>query len=114
AVGFGGVEERHAALERVPEERESARLLQRGTVSEAQPHAAEPEGRDLEVAPTQLPLVHFASCEWSCEARPSARLERDAEHTRRATAKRVWGIVQTDARLRGRGGLAPRRRGPRG
>src|SRR5262249_19969338 len=60
-VGLGGVEERDAALERLPDERDRLLLLERRAVAGAQAHASQTKGRDLQVATTQLALFHLSS-----------------------------------------------------
>ena len=44
SVDFGGVEERHAALDRAADQRDSRLLIDRRTITEAEPHAAEADG----------------------------------------------------------------------
>jgi hypothetical protein len=61
-IGFGGVEERHTALERVADQRDRTLLFQGGAIAEAQSHAAEPESRHFQVVATQLALLHSAFC----------------------------------------------------
>jgi hypothetical protein len=52
----------HAVLERRADQGDRLLFFLSGAVAEAEPHAAEAEGRHLQVAATQLALVHFASC----------------------------------------------------
>jgi hypothetical protein len=58
-VDLGGVEERDAAFDGLPDEGDHLLLVRSRTEAEAHAHAAEPEGRDLEVAAPQFSLLHF-------------------------------------------------------
>lgn len=71
-IGFGGVEERHTALEGFPDQRDRVLLFLRRAITEAQPHAAETEGRHLQGATTQATCLHFASCDCSGAAGSSS------------------------------------------
>jgi len=58
-VDLGGVEERDAAFDGRPDHGDHLLLVRSRTEAEAHAHAAEPEGRDFEVAASQFPLLHF-------------------------------------------------------
>ena len=60
AVGFGGVEERDAAFDGRPKQRDSFLPVNSGAVAKAQSHAAEPKRRDFEVAVAECSLPHVA------------------------------------------------------
>ena len=57
-IAFRGVEERDAALHGGPEKPDHLLLLLRRAVGKAHPHAAEAQGRDFQVAPSELASVH--------------------------------------------------------
>src|SRR6266542_4941022 len=57
-VDLGGVEEGDAVLDRRTDEREHLLLVCRRAVAKAHSHAAEPDGRDLEIAPSKSALLH--------------------------------------------------------
>jgi hypothetical protein len=57
-VGFGSVEEGHAALDGLADELHARRPVQAGAVAVTQAHAAETEGRDFEAAAAELTLFH--------------------------------------------------------
>src|SRR5437016_9898662 len=59
-VNCGGIEECDAAFNGCADERDHRLLVRWETVALAHPHAAEPEGRDLEIA-----LSKFAHLHWS-------------------------------------------------
>ena len=58
-IDLGGVEERDAAFDGRPDQGNHLPLVGSRTEAEAHAHAAEPEGRDLEVAAPQFSLLHF-------------------------------------------------------
>ena len=58
AVDLGGVEEGDAALDGGAEQRDHLRPVARLAVGEAQAHAAEADGRDLEAALAEFALLH--------------------------------------------------------
>ena len=58
AVGFGGVEERHAAFDGGPHERDHLLPVHRRAVREAHSHAAEPEGRHFQIALAKCARLH--------------------------------------------------------
>src|SRR5882724_8183695 len=57
-VDFGGIEECDAAFNGRADERDHRVLVRWETVALAHPHAAEPEGRDFEVALSKFALLH--------------------------------------------------------
>src|SRR5438477_319 len=57
-VNFGGIEECDAAFNGRADERDHRLLVRWDTVALAHPHAAEPEGRDFEVALSKFALLH--------------------------------------------------------
>src|SRR5205814_998487 len=59
-VDFGGIEERDAAFDGRADERDHRLLVRWETVALAHAHAAEPEGRDLEVALSKLAFLHWS------------------------------------------------------
>src|SRR5216684_9333604 len=58
AVDFGGVEKCNATLDGRPDQRDSRLLIDRRTVAKAQSHAAEPDGRDFQIAVSKFALLH--------------------------------------------------------
>ena len=58
-VGFGGVEEGHATLERGADHVDPVLLVHRRAVAVAQSHAAEADGRDFQVAGAESSLLHW-------------------------------------------------------
>src|SRR3989441_6538859 len=72
AVDLGGVEECDAAFDRRADQRDHLLLVRRRTVAKAHSHAAEADGRDLEIALSQRSLLHRLSS-WSAPqaSRPS-------------------------------------------
>ena len=58
AVDLGGVEERDAAFDGRPEQRDHLLLVHGRAVGEAHPHAAEADGRDFQVAVPEFALLH--------------------------------------------------------
>ena len=58
AVDFGGVEERDAALDGRPDQRDPVLLVDCRAVAKAQSHAAEPDGRDFQAAVSKFALLH--------------------------------------------------------
>ena len=61
AVDLGGVEERDAALDGRPDQRDHLLLVGGRTVAEAHAHAAEAEGRDFQVAAPQAAFFHLVA-----------------------------------------------------
>ena len=61
AVDFGGVEEGDAAFHGGAEKRDHLLLVFGRTVGKAHSHAAEPEGRDFQIAFSKFALLHNAS-----------------------------------------------------
>ena len=59
AVDLGGVEERDAAFDGRPDQRDHLLLVLGRAVAEAHSHAAEPEGRDFQVALSEFAFLHF-------------------------------------------------------
>src|SRR6266550_4666646 len=59
-VNFGGIEERDAPFDGRANERDHRLLVRWETVALAHPHAAEPEGRDLEIALSKFALLHWS------------------------------------------------------
>src|SRR2546422_8105679 len=59
-VDFGGIEECDAAVDGRADERDHRLLVRWDTVALAHPHAAEPEGRDFEVALSKFALLHWS------------------------------------------------------
>src|SRR5437667_7359162 len=57
-VDFGGIEECDAAFDGRADERNHRLLVRWDTVALAHPHAAESEGRDLEIALSKCALLH--------------------------------------------------------
>jgi hypothetical protein len=57
-VGLGRVEEGDAALEGRPNEGDHLLLVGGWAIPEAHAHAAEPDGRDFQVAGSKLSLLH--------------------------------------------------------
>src|SRR5207248_10304181 len=57
-VNLGGIEECDAAFNGRADERDHRLLVRWDTVALAHPHAAEPEGRDLEIALSKFALLH--------------------------------------------------------
>ena len=71
-VDLGGVEERDAALDRRPDQGDRLLLVHGRAVAEAHSHAAQAEGRDLQVA---LSSLRFCIClpskiAWEASPRP--------------------------------------------
>ena len=64
AVDLGGVEERDAAFDGRPEQRDHLLLVLGRTVAEAHAHAAQAEGRDFQVAFSEFALLHCFSFCW--------------------------------------------------
>ena len=62
-VGFGGVEESHTELGGRPNQLDRVLPASSGPIAITQPHAAEADGRDFEVAAAQLALMHRCSRE---------------------------------------------------
>src|SRR2546426_11879653 len=60
SVNFGGIEECDAAFHGRANERDHRLLVRWETVALAHPHAAEPEGRDLEIALSKFALLHWS------------------------------------------------------
>ena len=60
AVDFGGIEECDAALNGRAEQRDHLRLVLGRTVRKAHAHAAEPDGRDFEIASSKFAFLHCA------------------------------------------------------
>src|SRR5205823_6833943 len=60
-VDLGGIEERDAAFDGRADERDHRLLVRWDTVALAHAHAAEPEGRDLEIAVSKFALLHRLS-----------------------------------------------------
>src|SRR5581483_6183847 len=60
AVDLGSIEEGDAALDRGAQHVDPVLLVNRRAVAEAQPHAPESEGGDLEAAVAQFACLHFA------------------------------------------------------
>src|SRR2546430_7348514 len=58
SVNFCGIEERDATFDGRANERDHRLLVRWETVALAHPHAAEPEGRDLEIALAKFALLH--------------------------------------------------------
>ena len=61
AVDLGGVEEGDAALDGRADQRDPLLPVDRRAVAEAQAHAAEADGRDLQAARSQFALLHCSS-----------------------------------------------------
>ncbi len=61
AVGFRRIKKGDAALVGRPDEGDRLLRFGRWAVGEAQPHAAQPDGRDFQVAVTEFALLHSAS-----------------------------------------------------
>jgi hypothetical protein len=59
AVDLGGVEEGDAPIHRLADQRDALLLGQRVTVAEVQPHAAEADGRDFQIAFSKFALLHL-------------------------------------------------------
>src|SRR5205823_1602934 len=59
-VDFGGIEERDAAFDGRADERDHRLLVRWETVALAHPHAAEPEGRDFEIALSKVAFLHWS------------------------------------------------------
>src|SRR6184192_3127144 len=57
-VNFGGIEECDAAFDGRADERDHRLLVRWETVALAHPHAAEPEGRDFEIALSKCARLH--------------------------------------------------------
>ena len=64
AVDLGGVEEGDAAFDGRPEQRDHLLLVLGRAVREAHAHAAEPDGRDFQVAVSEFAFLHCLSFEW--------------------------------------------------
>src|SRR6185503_10138255 len=60
-VNLGRVEERHALLDRRADQRDGLALVRRGTIAEAQAHAAEPDRRGLEAGVAEFASLHGCS-----------------------------------------------------
>jgi len=58
SVDFRGIEEGDAALGRRPDQRNSVPLRDRRAVAEAEAHATQPQGRDLQAAASELSRLH--------------------------------------------------------
>src|SRR6266571_2086797 len=56
----GGIEECDAAFDGGADERDHRLLVRWETVALAHPHAAEPEGRDFEIALSKFALLHWS------------------------------------------------------
>ena len=59
SVGFGGIEERDATVNRRADDRNALVTAGGRPVTEAEPHAAETDGRNLESALAQCALLHL-------------------------------------------------------
>src|SRR5262249_32611421 len=57
-VCLGSVEEGDPAVDGLPDEGDHLLPVRRTAVAEAHPHAAEPDGGDLEAALSQVPRLH--------------------------------------------------------
>src|SRR5881394_3355891 len=57
-VNLGGIEECDAAFHGRADERDHRRLVRWDAVALAHPHAAEPEGRDFEMALSKFAFLH--------------------------------------------------------
>ena len=60
AVGFGGVKEGHAPLDRRADDLDPMLPIGRRAVVRVEPHAAVPEGRDFQMTASELALLHFS------------------------------------------------------
>ena len=58
AIGFGGVEQGHAALDRRADQRNPGLLVDRRAIGMAQSHAAEADRRDLQATLSEFALQH--------------------------------------------------------
>ena len=58
-IDFGGIEECNAAFDGRADQRNPVLLVDRRTVAEAHSHAAEPDGRDFQVALSKFALLHL-------------------------------------------------------
>src|SRR5207245_5813871 len=67
-VGFGGVEERDAAFDGQPDERDHLLLVCRRTVAKTHRHAAQPESRRFQVALSKFAFLHCYLCPKPCDA----------------------------------------------
>ena len=61
AVGLGGIEESYAAINGGMEKRDHLLLVSRRTIRHAHSHAAEPEGRDFQIAFSKFAFLHCFS-----------------------------------------------------
>ncbi|MNV66056.1 hypothetical protein D3C71_1587900 [compost metagenome] len=57
-IGFGGIEEGHALLDRGAQQRDRLAAVGRRTIAIAQPHAAQPEGGNPQAAAAQFTCLH--------------------------------------------------------
>ena len=60
-VCFGGVEECNAVFDSRPNQRDHLLLVSSRAVTIAHPHAAEPHGRNFQIAASQFTFLHFSS-----------------------------------------------------
>jgi hypothetical protein len=81
-VDLGGIEERHAALDRCPDQRDPLLPVRCRTIAEAQAHAAEPDRRHFQAAASQSALLH---CSSNCHIKGFAPRTSDARGTRATT-----------------------------
>src|SRR6266542_330869 len=90
-VDLGGVEEGDDAIERGPNERDHLPLVRWRAVAKAHPHAAEPEGRDLQVALAESPLLHrrFSLCVAEGPSLPPASVGLERSHVDREAVLHV-------------------------
>ena len=59
AIDLGGVEEGDAALDRRADQRDALLLAERSGIAEVQPHAAEADGRDLQITFSKFACFHY-------------------------------------------------------
>src|SRR6266566_1577015 len=74
-VNLGGIEECDTALDGRADERDHRLLVRWETVALAHPHTAEPEGGDLEIAPSKFALLH-CQLPHGCDGRGLVESER--------------------------------------
>src|SRR5207247_2269857 len=68
SIDFSSVEKRNTAFDGGPDQGDQLRLVWGWTVGITHPHAAEPESRDFQVAPSQLAPLHCLNSCTACHA----------------------------------------------
>ena len=95
AVDFGGVEERDAEFDGRPDQGDHLLLVFGRTVAEAHSHAAEPDGRNFQVALSKFALLHFFSFEGLFLSFHRLRRSREFQLLPLATLVFLYSLIGT-------------------